>query len=283
MLLLAAALAVVPPTPDWMGELYAQRPDTKLTQIVIPGPTIPERSRSTPKARANSPRSRALTRRRPEQSETNPCGAGRLAKAQSKNFTGQLNGGGIRYLDMRLGVPDNKVVTAKKARQEAHQKAAAKVPIHLQHTFILGSADRRTPSRSSGSRSPPPRTSHPRTSSTSSLTGKKKIDRAITSAIDKILRTYKVDGSSVCSRAWSSNKVADVTQATSDAWAADRNLVVLYAKGELPQKSCYRPARGAVLLAEHRRSGEVRDRQPGVLDEPAVCAGRPDQPCGRRR
>ena len=37
MLMLAAALAVVPPTPDWMGSIYETRPDTKLTQVVIPG------------------------------------------------------------------------------------------------------------------------------------------------------------------------------------------------------------------------------------------------------
>lgn len=85
MLLLAAALAVVPPTPDWMGELYAQRPDTKLTQIVIPGThdsgafKIDTEGTCKLTAIAGANQAEAGT------AKTNPCGAGRLAKAQSKN------------------------------------------------------------------------------------------------------------------------------------------------------------------------------------------------------
>ncbi|MEZ5118416.1 MAG: hypothetical protein R2686_00755 [Candidatus Nanopelagicales bacterium] len=240
MLLIAAALAVVPPTPDWMGELYAQRPDTKLTQIVIPGThdsgafKIDTEGKCKLTAIAGANEAEAGTAKR------NPCGAGKLAKAQSKNFTGQLNGG-IRYLDMRLGVPENKVVKAKKAGKKLTKKAAAKVPIHLQHTFI---SVRLTTGLKQIVRFAK---AHPREQviidfQHIDLTGKKKIDRYYRSAIDKVLRTYKVAGSTVCSRAWSSNKVPDVAQATlGQVWAIDRNLVVLYAKGELPKKSCYRP------------------------------------------
>ncbi|MEZ5185450.1 MAG: hypothetical protein R2720_06870 [Candidatus Nanopelagicales bacterium] len=239
MLLLAAALAVVPPTPDWMGQLYAQRPDTKLTQIVIPGThdsgafkiDVAGKCKLTAIAGAN-PAEVGVAKK-------NPCAAGRLAKAQSDRFISQLNGG-IRYLDMRLGVPVDKVVSKKKAGKKLTKKTAAKVPIYLQHTFIsqrftkalndiVGFAN-----------------SHPREQvildfQHIDLTGKKKKDRYYKTAIDKILRTYKVGGHTVCSRSWSKSKFPDVTQATlGQAWAANRNLVVLYAKGQLPKNSCYR-------------------------------------------
>lgn len=239
MLLLAAALAVVPPTPDWMGDLYAQRPDTKLTQIVIPGTHDSGAFKIDTEGDCQVT---AIAGANPAQAavaKNNPCAAGRLAKAQSQNFTAQLNGG-VRYLDMRLGVPENKVVSKKKAGKKLTKEAAAKVPIYLQHTFVskrftkgLGQIVRFAKA-------------HPREQiildfQHIDLTGTKKIDTYYTSAIDKILRTYKVDGSTVCSRAWTSSRIGDVVSATlGQAWAANRNILVLYAKGQLPKKSCYR-------------------------------------------
>jgi hypothetical protein len=247
MLLLAAALAVVPPTPDWMGEMYAERPDTRLSQIVIPGTHDSGAFKIDTEGKCKVT---AIAGTNPVQvsaAERNPCGAGRLSKAQSRNFTGQLKGG-IRYLDMRLGVPENKVVSAKKAGKKLSKKAASRVPIYLQHTFVSKRFTKGLNQIVRFART------HPREQiildfQHIDLTGKKKIDKYYTSAIDKILRTYKVDGSTVCSRAWTSSKISDVTQATlGQAWAADRNLLVLYAKGELPKKSCYRP-RESVLYS----------------------------------
>jgi hypothetical protein len=171
---------------------------------------------------------------------SNPCLAGKLSKAQSRTFAGQLNGG-IRYLDMRLGVPQNKALPPKKIPKKLSTKAAAQVPIVLQHTFssvrftkaldaIVGFAK-----------------AHPREQiildfQHIDLTGKKKVDKYYTSAIDKILRTYKVSGTSVCSRAWTASRFPDVASTTiGQAWAADRNIVVLYASGELPTRDCFRP------------------------------------------
>jgi len=239
MLMLAAALAVVPPTPDWMGSIYETRPDTKLTQVVIPGThdsgafkiDTEGKCKVVPIAGAN-PTHAAVAK-------VNPCAAGRLAKAQNHNFTKQLNGG-IRYLDMRLGVPANKLVTPKKAGKKLTNKSAWKVPIYLQHTFtslrftkgldqIMKFAN-----------------AHPREQiildfQHIDLSGKKKVDRYYTSAIDKILRTYQADGSTVCSRAWTASTVPDVAGATFQrVWDANRNVLVLYAKGQLPKNDCYR-------------------------------------------
>ncbi len=239
MLLLAAALAVVPPTPDWMGTLYNDRPDTRLTSVVIPGThdsgafkiDTEGNCKVTAIAGANPAQAAAA--------KSNPCGAGKLAKAQSQNFTSQLNGG-IRYLDMRLGVPENKVVSKKKAGKKLTNANAWKVPVHLQHTFVSLKFTKGLDQIITWAKA------HPREQvildfQHIDLTGTKKIDKYYTSAIDKILRTYKVDGSSVCSRGWTDKLIPDVTGATfGQAWAADRNLLVLYAKGELPKNSCYR-------------------------------------------
>ena len=93
---------------------------------------------------------------------------------------------------MRLGVPENKVVSAKKAGKKLSNKAAAKVPI-VQHTFT--SAVHQGPA---ADRLPSPKRIRREQIILDfqhiDLTGKKKIDKYYTSAIDKILRTYKVGG-----------------------------------------------------------------------------------------
>ena len=281
MLLLAAALAVVPP-PGLDGRVVSQRPDTKLTQIVIPGThdsgafKIDTEGTCKLTAIAGANQAEAGT------AKTNPCGAGRLAKAQSKNFTGQLNGG-IRYLDMRLGVPDNKVVTAKKAGKKLTKKAAAKVPIPAAHLH-LGSADRRTQSRSSGSRKPT-REQVILDFQHIDLTGRRR-STAITHRRSTRFCAPTKSMAAVCVRApgrrtklqTSRRPPSDKPGPPTATWWCSTP------RASCPRRAAIGPARRCCTpLAEHRRSGEVRDRQPGVLDEPAVCAGRPDQLCGRRR
>jgi hypothetical protein len=254
MLVLAAALAVVPPTPDWMGQLYADRPDTTLTQMVIPGThdsgsfKIPTEGtcKVTPIANAGPAAVAA---------KANPCAAGRLSKAQNRNFTGQLNGG-IRYLDMRLGVPENKVVKPKKAKRKLTDKKAAKVPVYTHHTFISQRF------RTSIKQIVRWAQAHPKEQvildfQHIDLTGKKRIDTYYKTAIDKMLRTYKVGGTTVCSRAWTKKAAPDVANtALGRAWAADRNLIVLYKKGELPKRSCYRP-REQVMASQWPNTEDV--------------------------
>lgn len=240
MLIVAAALALATPDPaNWMSQTYESAPQTTLTQMVIPGThdsgaykfQTSGNCKVTPRAGADPIMAAA--------GKSNPCMAAKLSKAQSQDFSGQLNGG-IRYLDMRLGVPANKVVSAKKAGKKLSNKAAAKVPIYLQHTFVSARFTKGLQQIVNFAKA------HPKEQiildfQHIDLTGKKKIDTYYTSAIDKILRTYKVSGSSVCSRAWNSSVAPDVTKTTlQDAWTADRNILVLYAKGQLPKNSCYR-------------------------------------------
>ncbi len=239
MLLLAAALAVVPPTPDWMGTLYNDRPETKISEVVIPGTHDSGAFKIDTEGNCKVTAIAGANQAQVAASKGNPCAAGKLAKAQSQNFTGQLNAG-IRYLDMRLGVPENKVVSKKKAGKKLTNAKAWKVPIHLQHTFVSLRFTKGLDQILTWAKA------HPREQvildfQHIDLTGTKKIDKYYTSAIDKILRTYKVDGTSVCSRAWNDKVMPDVTGATfGQAWAAQRNVLVLYAAGELPKNSCYR-------------------------------------------
>ena len=259
MLALVAALAVIPPTPDWMGALYDTRPETRLSQLVIPGThdsgayaiDTTEPCKVTPIAGLNPVQAGAA--------KANPCAAGRLAKAQSQNFTGQLNGG-VRYLDMRLGVPANKALKPKKVPKKLSNAAAAKVPIAMQHSFVstrFTNALRQIVTFAKA---------HPREQiildfQHIDLTGKKKVDAYYTKAIDKILRTYKVSGVTTCSRAWGASMFPDPVSTTlGQAWTADKNILVLYAKGELPQRDCFR-ARESLLYSPWPNTED-----PGVSD-----------------
>ncbi|HQR78838.1 MAG TPA: hypothetical protein PLT68_01315 [Actinomycetota bacterium] len=288
MLLLATALAVLPPTPDWMASLYADKPDTRLTQVVIPGTHDSGAFRIDTEGKCKLTAIAGANPAMASAAKSNPCAVGRLAKAQSQNFTSQLNGG-VRYLDMRLGVPETKVVTPKKAGKKLTNQAAAKVPVYLQHTFtsirftkalgqILGFAKQ-----------------HPREQiildfQHIDLTGKKKVDKYYTTAIDKILRTYRVNGTSVCSRAWTAGKFPDVTQTTfGQAWQADRNILVLYAKGQLPAKSCYRqreqilyspwPNTEDPAVSQTANAGYLANRQ-SALSGSASCTVAGGNQCG---
>lgn len=247
MFLLAAALTAVPPTPDWMGSLYATRPDTRLTQLVLPGThdsgsyaiDTTKPCKVTPIAGLNPLLAGAA--------KQNPCAAGALAKAQSQDFTGQLNGG-VRYLDIRLGVPAEKAVKPKDVPKKLSSSAAAKVPIVLQHTYVSVRFTKALQQIVTFAKA------HPLEQiildfQHIDLTGKKKVDAYYSSAIDKILRTYKVAGSTTCSRAWTASSVPDPLTATlGQAWAADKNLLVVYANGQLPKRDCFR-TRESVLYS----------------------------------
>ena len=247
MLLLAAALAVVPPTPDWMGSLYAERPDTKLSSLVIPGTHDSGAFKIDTSGKCKVVPIAGLSPIQAAVAKSNPCAAGKLSKAQSQNFTGQLNGG-IRYLDMRLGVPQPKVLPPKKIPKKLSNAKAAKVPIVMQHSYVSIRFTKALDQIVTFAKA------HPREQiildfQHIDLTGKKKVDKYYSSAIDKILRTYQAGGSTVCSRAWTASAIPDIPNATlGQAWTAGRNLVVLYAKGQLPKRDCFR-ARESVLYS----------------------------------
>jgi hypothetical protein len=222
-----------------MGSLYADRPQTRLTQLVIPGThdsgayaiDTSKPCKVTPIAGLDPVQTAAA--------KTNPCAAAKLAKAQSRSFTAQLNGG-VRYLDMRLGVPANKALKPKQVPKRLSNSAAAKVPVVLQHSFASVKFTKALHQIVSFA------STHPREQiildfQHIDLTGDKKVNSYYTKAIDKVLRTYKIGPVSTCARAWGAGALPDPLNTTlGQAWKADKNILVLYANGELPKRDCYR-------------------------------------------
>lgn len=257
-MLIAAVFALAPAdTANWMDELYASRPDTRLTDMVIPGTHDSGAYKIDTEGKCKITPIAGINPVMAAPAKSNPCMGGKLAKAQSKSFASQLNGG-IRYLDMRLGVPENKVVSKKKAGKKLTNKAAQKVPIYLQHTFISVRFTKALNQIVKFAKE------HPKEQvildfQHIDLTGKKKKDKYYKTAINKILRTYKVGGTTACSRSW---RTSATTTSLGQAWAADRNLVILYAKGELPKNSCYQ-----------RREPVLYSPWPNT-DDPAVSAAK---------
>lgn len=243
----APAAASPPPPADWMATVFADRADTTLSAIVIPGThdsgayaiDVTPPCDITPIAGTDAATVAGA--------RANPCVAADLARAQDRSLADQL-ADGIRYLDLRVGVPADRVLTRRQAVRKAPRLTAdraAKVPLVLQHTFV--SVRLRTALAEIVRFA----VAHPREQvlldiQHVDLTGDPKVDAYYTKALDLVLRRYQVDGTTVCSRAWSSAAV-DVPDAKlgtgvtlAQAWAANRNLLVLKADGELPTRSCYR-------------------------------------------
>ena len=238
MLLLAAALAVVPPTPDWMGSLYAERPDTKLSSLVIPGTHDSGAFKIDTSGKCKVVPIAGLSPIQAAVAKSNPCAAGKLSKAQSQNFTGQLNGG-IRYLDMRLGVPQPKVLTPKKIPKKLSNAKAAKVPIVMQHSYVSIRFTKALDQIVTFAKA------HPREQiildfQHIDLTGKKKVDKYYSSAIDKILRSSRVKPSCNVISSRISKKCTNNKGETHQVLTFRRLVPVLYAsitKHEHPCKN----------------------------------------------
>lgn len=239
-----AQAAGPPPPADWMQTVYAAKPDTPLARMIIPG-THDSGAFRIPVS--GSCRLRPIAGLNPlivNAALANPCGAGALAKAQNRSL-GQQLADGIRYFDLRIGVPADKVISSHRARRSPTTAQLLKAPLYLHHSFVSQrlTAGLRQILRFSNA--------HPKEQvildvQHLDLTGRKAVDHFYTAAVDRILRSYRVAGTTVCSRAWSTSAIpvpdrrlgTDVPLA--QVWAAGRNLLVLHARGELPTRSCYR-------------------------------------------
>lgn len=216
------------PTADWMQVAFKQAKGATLPQMLIPGThdsgagLIDDQAPCQLEVIAGASPVFTLA------AERNPCVAAELAKAQSQNLGAQLRGG-VRYLDLRVGVPASKVISAPKPPA----KDPLSVPLVLQHNFVsqplarglsqvLDFAD-----------------SHPKEQIVLDFQHlDQPTDPALSSyysaALRGYLRTLDSDGTgTVCDAAWSKRIVgADAgkvvnTVSIGDAWKAGRNLLVL--------------------------------------------------------
>ena len=98
-------------TANWMGRTYAKASSTVLADVLIPGThdsgayAIRDKAPCAPQVIAGASSVFKLA------AERNPCTAAALARAQNRNLGSQLRDG-IRYLDVRVGVPADKIITA---------------------------------------------------------------------------------------------------------------------------------------------------------------------------
>ncbi len=227
---------------DWMYGIYATKPSMPLSKMIIPG-THDSGAYAIPV----SPPCKLMTLAGGNPiyvaaAKANPCGAAKLAKAQSGSLGDQLNAG-IRYLDLRVGVPLNRVVTPAQAKIPAKDPAA--VPLYLQHSYIsvkltTGLTD--VLAYAAG---------HPREQvildfQHLDFPKDPTVANYYRNALYRLLQTYKPLGlPTVCSRAWSTSAMPGYDTQIGNipvgkAWIARKNLIVLFAAGEMFYNDCFR-------------------------------------------
>jgi hypothetical protein len=251
----------VPLGPDrWMEDVYADAADVTLGEMVLPGThdsgsfAIDVEGPCDIVPAAGTPG--VIT----ALSSTNPCAAAGMYRAQDETLAEQLQAG-IRYLDLRVSVPEagalpltasagTGTVGASPAPTATPDGAAT--GFVLEHEFVS------VPLTDALDEILTFAADHPKEQVILDFQHIDLADDADTaafySALSQVLTSYAPAGAApVCERAWASD-VVDATPATlatdvtlADAWAADRNLVVLVPDQTLPANPCYYPRSQAIL------------------------------------
>ena len=227
-------------TANWMGRTYAKAPSTVLADVLIPGTHdsgsygIRDRAPCAPQVVAGASAVFKLA------AERNPCTAAALARAQNHTLGAQLRGG-IRYLDVRVGVPADKIITSP--RPPARNPLS--VPLVMQHNYVSDTLERGLTQVVKFA------AQHPREAIVLDvqhidLVADEGINDYYRKAVIGVLRTLSPAGMSdtVCSRAWTPQTVgAGARQLATKvplrkAWQAERNLVVLM-DPDMPANPCY--------------------------------------------
>lgn len=237
---------------DWMGQIFDKAQDIALGEMLIPGShdagsaKIPYRGNCKDiEPRAGGPAFLAAA------AQANPCGAGRLARAQSLSLGAQLRRG-VRYLDLRVAVPASKAI-APTGSPIPGPKKAVNVPLSLHHEYIS------EPLKDGLAQVLRFVDQHPREQvildfQHVDLPSDPEVRAYYYRALDRLLRNYRPGKGlgSVCSTAWSSTKIRAKDRnldavPIGRAWARDVNLLVLFPQGEMPKRDCYRDRDAALL------------------------------------
>jgi len=268
--------------PDrWMEDVYGESPETTLGQMILPGThdsgsygiDVTAPCDITPAAGA-SEAVRIV-------SEPNPCAAAAMYRAQDTTLREQLDAG-IRYLDLRVSVPRGQADGTG-----APPSDPTSVPFVLQHEYdsiplvdgltdILEYAE-----------------GHPKEQV---ILDFQHIDLPESADADyyhaslsELLRDFRASGSpTVCERSWG----ADVLDATPEglatsvtleqAWAADRNLIVLVPGDFAATDPCYYPRTDAIIslwpntedpaTSITANAGYLQERQERLAASPQQCS-----------
>ncbi|MEI6622104.1 MAG: hypothetical protein WCP28_09385 [Actinomycetes bacterium] len=274
----------------WMTTLYDNHPDTVLGSILIPGThdsgsfgigvTSPCQNALIAGAAAEVG---ALLR-------AEPCMLAGFSRAQDVGIDKQLESG-VRYLDIRVGVPANAVVKSNGGPVAAPADPLA-VPLVTHHTVISA------PLKTSLDAILAFVTSHPKEQvivdfQHFDLPKDPNVVDYYTGVLDAYLRTYSppglAAGTTICSKAWDSNviKVPDSDLATKvtfkQVWDAGRNLAVLVDPAAVPSNPCYRNRDAAILsqwpktqdptVSTTYNSSELTARRKKLNSDPPQCVG----------
>lgn len=225
-------------TANWMGRVYAHAPNARLTDMLLPGThdsgayAIRDRAPCAPQVIAGAGAQFVAA------AQQNPCAAAALAKAQDRDLGQQLRNG-VRYLDIRVGVPADEVIPAP----EPPAPDPLAVPLVMQHNYV--SAPLATGLRQMLRFA----TQHPREVvildfQHIDLTEDPAINAYYQKALIGVLRQLRVGSESICSRAWTPASVGATAHGVGTkvpirrAWRTDRNILVLM-DSALPARSCY--------------------------------------------
>lgn len=249
--------------PDrWMEDVYTDAPDTTLGAMVLPGThdsgsyAIDVEQPCDIVPAAGTPG--VIT----TLAKANPCAAAGMYRAQDETVGEQLDAG-IRYLDLRVSVPEAGAlpVTATAspgASDAAASPAATPSPAGLDTEFVLEHEFVSTPLTEALDQILTFAASHPKEQVILDFQHIDLADGAdqpaYYAALGQVLQEYAPSGAeSVCARSWDADVLGE-TPATlasgvtlGKAWEVDRNLVVLVPDDTLPAASCYYPRSNAIL------------------------------------
>lgn len=279
------------PTQDWMSWIYQNSPQSTIAELLIPG----THDAGSSKISVEEPCTTELIAGAPSDYEIasglNPCGTAALAKAQDENLGAQLRGG-VRYLDLRVGVPADEVIAAP----QPNAPDPDSVPLVLHHEFVsqpLINGLRQILKFAA---------KHPSEQvildfQHVTLPSDPAIAKYYRNALDRILRNSDLarTGETVCSRAWTKNKIGvnDHNLGTrvplQRAWDVNRNLIVLFKPDAVPDRGCYRNRDAALLSlwpntddpkqSKNDNLGYLKTRRDS-LDNPSGCIDGNDNWCG---
>ena len=276
-----------PGSARWMETTFADHSDRTLGQMLIPG----THDSGTSQIRVTPPCTKELIAGQPTTfkigSDMDPCVVAGLARSQDQNFDGQLRGG-VRYLDMRVGVPADQLIPATPTPSPQPEDPLS-VPLVLQHSFVS------QPLNEGLTQILEFVAKHPREQiildfQHFDLPGPASVNQYYVNALNSVLHDFVPathEGRSVCDSAWSSDVITtpDAQLSTKvtlkQAWDANKSLVVLFPKGVMPKDPCYRNRDVAIMslwpntedpaTSLSYNLAELKDRKARLAASPQKC------------